>query len=141
MPPKKARTVFVCQQCGYQAPRWAGQCPDCGEWNTLVEQVQETRRASAAGNAAGTRTRPQRLREVNIDAFQRWRVPLEEFNRVLGGGIVPGSLVLIGGDPGIGKSTLLLQVAAQMADAVGPVLYVSGEESAQQIKLRAERLG
>ncbi|MBI5879194.1 MAG: DNA repair protein RadA [Chloroflexi bacterium] len=141
MPPKKARTVFVCQQCGYQAPRWAGQCPDCGEWNTLVEQVQESRRTAQAGSTAGLRSHPQRLREVNVDAFQRWRVPMEEFNRVLGGGIVPGSLVLIGGDPGIGKSTLLLQVAAQMADAVGPVLYVSGEESAQQIKLRAERLG
>jgi DNA repair protein RadA/Sms len=143
MPPKKARTVFVCQQCGYQAPRWAGQCPDCGEWNTLVEQVsvKETRRTASALDMPGLRSRPQRLREVNVDAHQRWKIPLEEFNRVLGGGIVPGSLALIGGDPGIGKSTLLLEVAALMAESVGPVLYVSAEESAQQIKMRADRLG
>ncbi len=141
MPPKKAKTVYVCQNCGYQAPRWVGQCPDCGEWNTLVEQVKETRRTSSAPDALGIRSKPQRLREVNVDAYQRWRVPMEEFNRVLGGGIVPGSLTLIGGDPGIGKSTLLLEVAAMMADAVGPVLYVSGEESPQQIKMRADRLG
>lgn len=142
MPPKKAKTVYVCQQCGYQAPRWVGQCPDCNEWNTLVEQVQETRRASSALDHGGlARTKPQPLREVNVDAYKRWRVPMEEFNRVVGGGIVPGSLALIGGDPGIGKSTLLLQVAALMADNIGTVLYVSGEESPQQIKLRADRLG
>src|SRR5262245_17116565 len=104
MPSKKTKTIYVCQQCGYQSPRWGGQCPDCGEWNTLVEQVKETRRASNAPDALGIRSKPQRLREVSIDAYKRWRVPMEEFNRVLGGGIVPGSLVLIGGEPGVGKS-------------------------------------
>ncbi|MEP7200167.1 MAG: DNA repair protein RadA, partial [Chloroflexota bacterium] len=85
MPPKKAKTVYVCQQCGYQAPRWVGQCPDCNEWNTLVEQVQETRRASSALDHGGlARTKPQPLREVNVDAYKRWRVPMEEFNRVVG---------------------------------------------------------
>ncbi|TMC56311.1 MAG: DNA repair protein RadA [Chloroflexi bacterium] len=139
---KKVKTVYVCQQCGHQAPRWAGQCPECGEWNTLVEQIRETRRSTGTLNVnGGFRARPQPLRDVNVDSYARYRIPLEEFNRVLGGGIVPGSLMLIGGDPGIGKSTLLLEVASMMADAIGPVLYVSGEESAQQIKMRADRLG
>ena len=141
MPPKKAKTVYICQQCGHESPRWAGQCPECGEWNTLVEQIKETRRAGNALDAGGLRTKPQSLRDVNVDAFKRWQLPMEEFNRALGGGIVPGSLVLIGGDPGIGKSTLLLQVAALIADNIGPVLYASAEESVQQIKMRAGRLG
>jgi DNA repair protein RadA/Sms len=141
MPAKKAKTVYICQQCGHEALRWAGQCPECGEWNTLVEQLKETRRAGNALDMGGLRTKPQSLRDVNVDAFRRWQLPMEEFNRVLGGGVVPGSLVLIGGDPGIGKSTLLLQVAAQIADNIGPVLYASAEESAQQIKMRAGRLG
>ena len=127
MPPKKAKTVYICQQCGHESPRWAGQCPECGEWNTLVEQIKETRRAGNALDAGGLRTKPQSLRDVNVDAFKRWQLPMEEFNRALGGGIVPGSLVLIGGDPGIGKSTLLLQVAALIADNIGPVLYASAE--------------
>lgn len=141
MPTKKARTVYVCQQCGYQSPRWVGQCPDCNEWNTLVEQVLETRRSGNGRDVGSIRNKPQRLGEVSVDTYRRWRVPMEEFNRVLGGGIVPGTLALIGGDPGIGKSTLLLEVAAMMADVIGPVLYVSGEESVQQVKLRADRLG
>ena len=103
MPAKKAKTVYICQQCGHESLRWAGQCPECGEWNTLVEQIKETRRAGNALDAGGLRTKPQSLRDVNVDAFKRWQLPMEEFNRVLGGGIVPGSLVLIGGDPGIGK--------------------------------------
>jgi DNA repair protein RadA/Sms len=143
MPAKKAKTVFVCQQCGYQSARWAGQCPDCKEWNSLVEQVLETRRAATTFDDAATRQRvkPQSIRDVNVNAYQRMRVPLQEFNNVLGGGIVPGSLNLIGGAPGIGKSTLLLEISSLMADMIGPVLYVSAEESTQQIKMRAERIG
>src|SRR5438046_557945 len=139
---KKVKTVYVCKQCGHQAPRWAGQCPECGEWNTLVEQIRETRRSTGTLNVnGGFRARPQPLRDVNMDSYARYRIPLEEFNRVLGGGIVPGSLMLIGGDPGIGAATLLLEVAAMMAAAVGPVLYVAGEESAQQISSVAYELG
>lgn len=137
----KTRTMWVCQQCGHQSVRWIGQCPDCGEWNTLVEQTI-AREASTSSLATLTaRTAPQRLPDVTIDGFARLALPMNEFSRVLGGGIVPGSVVLIGGDPGIGKSTLLLQVAAHLANSLGNVLYVSGEESAQQIKMRAERLG
>ncbi len=138
-------TQFVCQQCGVSSPRWAGRCPGCGEWNTLVETLQTRGGAPAARAAvpvgAARANPPQRITEVRTEVFERLRVPLEEFNRVLGGGIVPGSLVLIGGDPGVGKSTLLLNVSGLVARQHGKVLYVSGEESAEQIKLRAERLG
>jgi DNA repair protein RadA/Sms len=120
-----------------------GRCPDCGEWNTLVETVVETKssRARRMALAPTSRSQPQLLRDVVADGFERVSLSTSELDRVLGGGLVPGSLVLIGGDPGIGKSTLLLQASAALATANGPVLYVSGEESAQQIKLRAERLG
>ena len=138
----KARTVFVCQACGTEHPKWGGRCLSCGEWNTLVETVVEPPSATRRRKPGSPRENaPQRLTDVQADRFERIPLPLEEFNRVLGGGVVPGSLVLIGGDPGIGKSTLLLQVAAQLAERHGPVLYVSGEESTQQIRLRAERLG
>jgi DNA repair protein RadA/Sms len=146
MPPKsKTRAVFVCQQCGSEQPKWTGRCPDCGEWNTFVEQVVSAPSPSAAAVArsydGGTGNRPTSISQVQSDNFKRIAVPGDEFNRVLGGGIVPGSLVLIGGDPGIGKSTLLLEVAAELALwGEQPVLYVSGEESPQQIKLRAQRL-
>ncbi|OGO42376.1 MAG: DNA repair protein RadA [Chloroflexi bacterium RBG_16_57_9] len=135
----KSKTAYVCQQCGHSAPRWAGRCPDCGEWNSLVEMVIESKGRSLF--ASGTlRSQPQRISDVTFDNFQRLELPLAEFSRVLGGGIVPGSMVLIGGDPGIGKSTLLLQVAILISQKVGPVLYVSGEESVRQIKMRADRL-
>jgi DNA repair protein RadA/Sms len=141
---RKTHTIYVCQQCGAQSPRWLGKCPDCGEWNTLVETMAEPA-PSAAKAGAVPRSEPQRLSDIPADGFARIRVPIGEFDRVLGGGLVPGSLVLIGGDPGIGKSTLLLQVVAALARESAlndrPVLYVSGEESAQQIKLRAHRLG
>ena len=136
----KTRTQFVCQQCGSTSPKWMGRCPDCGEWNTLVETIVESKARSPLSYAV-PRSKPQRLSEVTSDGLERVQLPMPEFSRVLGGGIVPGSLVLIGGDPGIGKSTLLLQVAALMARGGAPVLYVSGEESVQQIKMRAQRLG
>jgi DNA repair protein RadA/Sms len=117
-----------------------GKCSDCGAWNSLVETV-DAADTSGAGGPTLSRSEPLPIRQVTTDNFQRLPVPLTEFSRVLGGGIVPGSLVLIGGDPGIGKSTLLLQVANLVASGSGPTLYVSGEESAQQIKMRAERLG
>lgn len=139
----KVRTRFVCQACGRTAPRYLGRCPQCGEYGSMVEQIveepasdQKLRRTSS-----GPVSTPRPLREIVTDGVDRMPLPLEEFSRVLGGGIVPGSLVLVGGDPGIGKSTLLLEVAALMAGLHGPVLYVSGEESARQIKMRADRLG
>jgi len=137
----KRRTRFVCQNCGSVQPKWAGRCPDCGEWNTLVETVVDARSAlGSSRSSTPSANAPRRLSEVQTDEFERLDVPLSEFARVLGGGIVPGSVVLVGGDPGIGKSTLLLQVSALLAQRGGKVLYVSGEESAQQIKMRARRL-
>jgi DNA repair protein RadA/Sms len=135
----KTRTKFVCQQCGYEAARWSGRCPECGQWNTLVETIQERSRPSTSRPAP--QTAPQPITAVSADGFERIPVPLGEFNRALGGGIVPGSVTLIGGDPGIGKSTLLLQVSALLAHSGKAILYVSGEESARQIKMRADRLG
>jgi len=143
MPPKsKTRTVFVCQQCGSTQLKWMGRCPDCGEWNSLVEVVEsKPGREKSASRLDLPRAAPVRLTEIQTDGHERLPMAMQEFSRVLGGGVVPGCLVLVGGDPGIGKSTLLTQVAAQMAMTNGPVLYVSGEESAQQIKMRADRLG
>ncbi len=140
----KTRTKYVCQHCGWQSAKHMGRCPNCGQFNTLQAVVEEERRASAKKQdrrpVGAPLAQPQRLHEVSSDLGTRYRVPVEEFNRVLGGGLVPGSITLIGGEPGIGKSTILLQVSALMAQHVGPVLYVSGEESAQQIKMRADRL-
>ncbi len=140
----KTRSKFVCQNCGKQTPRYMGRCPACGEYNTMVEEFTEVTRV---GGRTTTRERvvlphsqPQRLTEVNTYERPRMQVPIGEFNRVLGGGIVPGSIILIGGEPGIGKSTLLLQTCAALAQHVGRVLYVSGEESVQQIKMRADRM-
>ncbi|NIN64373.1 MAG: DNA repair protein RadA [Anaerolineae bacterium] len=135
----RAKAIHVCQQCGAQSLKWVGRCPDCGEWNTMVETV-ESREVSPPSSIV-PRSKPQRLAEIPAEGFQRIAVPVSEFSRVLGGGIVPGSMVLIAGDPGIGKSTLLLQVTALVSESLGKVLYVSGEESAPQIKSRAERLG
>lgn len=137
----KTRVRYVCQSCGASALRWSGQCKACGEWNTLVETVVETRQERAASRSWSPINPPQPLSEIQADQFQRIPVALGELARVLGGGIVPGSVVLVGGDPGIGKSTLLLQMSAQLANSDKPVLYVSGEESVQQIKMRADRLG
>ncbi|MFC1940933.1 DNA repair protein RadA [Chloroflexota bacterium] len=134
-----ARTIFVCQQCGKESLKWLGRCPNCQQWNSLVEKTV-TAPASSLRSTSPLNP-PQELSQVVIEAADRLPLPLNEFNRVLGGGLVPGSLMLISGDPGIGKSTLLLQVAALAAEARGKVVYVSGEETQHQIKLRAERLG
>ncbi|WP_156021140.1 DNA repair protein RadA [Streptococcus ruminantium] len=136
----KKKTTFVCQSCEYHSPKYLGRCPNCGSWSSFVEEVAVTEVKNERVSLTGEKTRPMKLNEVSSIQVSRTKTSMEEFNRVLGGGVVPGSLVLIGGDPGIGKSTLLLQVSTQLS-TIGTVLYVSGEESAQQIKLRAERLG
>ena len=140
----KAKTVFVCGECGYEAPKWLGRCPDCGSWNTLVEQeaVPQVRpEQKKLKRAPGTDAQAVRVGEIPDAAMERRSSGIAELDRVLGGGVVDGSLVLVGGDPGIGKSTLLTQLCANMAADGACVLYVSGEESNRQIKLRASRLG
>ncbi|MFH1638926.1 MAG: DNA repair protein RadA [Chloroflexota bacterium] len=132
------RTVYICRECGRESPYWMGRCPGCQEWNTFVEKVV-TRETSPKPRASVINP-PQELPLIEVRSQERFSLPLPELNRVLGGGLVPGSLVLIGGDPGIGKSTLLLQIAALMSGPEGKVLYVSGEETKRQIKLRASRL-
>ena len=136
----KTSTVFFCQSCGYESPKWMGQCPGCREWNTFVEETVEKKSAAKAHErrAAGG---PICLSSIETKDEERVTTQMQELDRVLGGGIVPGSLVLVGGDPGIGKSTLLLQVCQKLADDGHEVLYISGEESLKQIKLRAERIG
>jgi len=147
----KAKTIYRCTSCGADAPRWAGRCDACGEWNTLVEEVVQ--RATAAGGATARRASgaaslasggavvaAPRLADVRGSEDRRWKTGIGEFDFVLGGGVVPGSVVLVGGEPGIGKSTLLLQVAAALQAHEHPLLYVSGEESPLQVKLRADRL-
>ncbi|MBU4225426.1 MAG: DNA repair protein RadA, partial [Chloroflexi bacterium] len=126
----KTHTRYVCQQCGRVSAGFMGRCPQCGEFNSMVEEIvaDEPIRAKGAARGLSGRSAPRRLSEVSSEAEERIPVPIGEFARVLGGGIVPGSIVLVGGDPGIGKSTLLLQLAMAMADRLR-VLYVSGEES------------
>ncbi|MDQ3512569.1 MAG: DNA repair protein RadA [Chloroflexota bacterium] len=136
----KPKTQWVCQQCGTTSPGYLGRCPGCSSWNSMVETIEERRPGGGGPRTSRAAERAQPLGEVGSAEGHRVNVPIGEFNRVLGGGLVPGSLVLIGGDPGIGKSTLVLQAAAGIAAQSGTVLYVSAEESAQQIKLRAERL-
>jgi DNA repair protein RadA/Sms len=135
----KSKTVFVCQQCGKESPKWLGRCPGCEEWNSFVETVVTA--SSAATWLYSEENAPSELSKLKTEAYPRLSFPFTEFNRVLGGGMVTGSLVLVGGDPGIGKSTLLLQASSALSERGGRVVYVSGEESAQQIKLRSERLG
>jgi len=139
MDKRRLRTVFVCQQCGRESPKWLGRCPGCEGWNTFVETVVAAPTSRAAPSRLPS-TAPQELSQVTIEGTPRLTLSSAEFNRVLGGGIVPGSLVLIGGDPGIGKSTLMLQVSAMAAEGGEKVIYVSGEESLEQVRLRANRL-
>ena len=138
---KKTDTIFVCQNCGHQSRKWLGKCPECGEWNSLVEERAQPVKKGSARSTFNLR-QVSALPFTEIEPQDDVRIPsgLDEFDRVLGGGIVPGTLVLIGGDPGIGKSTLLLQVADRLSHSGTTVLYVSGEESERQIKLRGERL-
>ena len=138
---KKEFTQFVCQNCGHRSVRWLGKCPECEGWNSFVEEKIAAPSKRAAAAHAAEPNRPLPLREITQDHNQRLPCRSNELNRVLGGGIVPGSLILFGGDPGIGKSTLLLQEAAALAKSDAPVLYVTGEESAAQTKMRASRLG
>jgi len=150
----KVKTVYRCTECGAEHPKWAGRCDACGEWNTLVEEIAAPKvRVGAGGGTArrvggteslgagGTVAATTRLRQVVGSEAERVRTGLDEFDFVLGGGIVPGSMVLVGGEPGIGKSTILLQVAARVNERGGSALYVTGEESPLQVKLRADRLG
>jgi len=140
---KRPSTIFVCQECGAQSPKWLGRCADCGAWNSFVEERPVEAGAGAGGHryvTAGTPGVARLYADIEIEQHARLSTGIDEFDRVLGGGVVPGSLVLIGGEPGIGKSTLLLQAAANMARTAGRVLYSSGEESEHQIKSRGERL-
>lgn len=140
----KQKTKFVCQECGYESTKWMGKCPGCQSWNTLVEEREAAantkKRGFVTSDTTGT-TKPQPISKIERNEEERSSTHIDELNRVLGGGIVPGSLVLVGGDPGIGKSTLLLQVSSMIARNKKRVLYISGEESVRQTKLRADRLG
>jgi len=141
---KGKKTVFFCQNCGHEESKWLGQCPACKEWNTFVEEkvtVPKTGSALSSGTAGGAAPQPVLLTSVDTDDDERIRTGIGELDRVLGGGIVQGSLVLVGGDPGIGKSTLLLQVCQKLSAMGKKILYISGEESLKQIKLRADRMG
>ncbi len=135
----KVKTVWYCTSCGNESPKWMGRCPACGEWNTMVEQPRESRKLASGSAPAGERHRPVQLRDISAAGEARISLHNGEVDRLLGGGIVPGSLVLIGGEPGIGKSTLSLQIPLHCSDL--RTLYVTGEESVNQVKMRAERLG
>lgn len=143
---KAKKTVFFCQNCGYESAKWMGQCPGCREWNSFVEETvsQGAKKSSGqatAGSPGGRAGKPVKLSEIDIREDNRVKTGMDELDRVLGGGVVQGSMVLVGGDPGIGKSTLLLQVCKLLSDLGHKILYISGEESLQQIKMRARRIG
>ena len=141
----KIKTVFYCQNCGYESSKWMGQCPGCKEWNTFVEETvkpaSKKQGITSTGLSGNGRSTPKTLSEIEMKDEERADTHINELNRVLGGGLVRGSLILVGGDPGIGKSTLLLQVAGNLSGDKKEVLYISGEESLRQIKLRANRIG
>ena len=140
---KGKSTAFFCKECGYESAKWMGQCPGCKEWNTFVEEpVSKGKNKQQIGLAKlGEQAKPLAVSQISLDEEDRIKTGIEEFDRVLGGGIVKGSLVLVGGDPGIGKSTLLLQTCKSLAELEKKVLYISGEESLKQIKMRANRIG
>ena len=135
----KVKTVYICSECGCESPKWAGQCPACGAWNTFTEEIKQPEKPTAAPAERGDRIPPRRLAEISAQQEDRKSTGISELDRVLGGGIVKGSLILVSGEPGIGKSTILLQMCMKMKDK--KILYVSGEESPRQIKLRADRVG
>jgi DNA repair protein RadA/Sms len=135
----KTKTVYVCQNCGADSPKWIGRCNSCGQWNTYVEEILTKKSGSVSFTSQNEPARVEKLKDISVQNTTRIDTRDSEFNRVLGGGIVPGSLILLGGEPGIGKSTLVLQLALKLTHL--KVLYVSGEESGQQLRLRAERLG
>ena len=135
----KKKTVFFCQSCGYESSKWMGQCPGCKEWNSFVEESVSVKSAKTQHKTKSAE--PVTLKEISVQEECRINTGIQEFHRVLGGGIVPASIVLVGGDPGIGKSTLLLQVCQKLSAQQKKVLYISGEESLKQIKMRAERIG
>ena len=137
---KNKKTVYFCQECGYESAKWMGQCPGCKSWNTFVEETVSTKKPSSSGamKSSEKRQEPVILKDISLSEDERQTTQIGELDRVLGGGIVPGSLVLVGGDPGIGKSTLLMQLCAHLGVSV---MYVSGEESRGQLKMRADRLG
>lgn len=136
----KIRTKFVCSECGSESPKWMGKCPECGEWNTLIEEVEQKEK-QLHSKMLTVLSKPESLNDISLNIEERLSTEILELDRVLGGGIVKGSLVLVGGDPGIGKSTLLLQISENIGQKGLKVLYVSGEESTAQIKLRASRMG
>ena len=141
---KNKKIVYFCQECGYESSKWMGQCPGCRAWNTFVEETVSAKKTSSVGSglkSSSRRAEPVVLKDIRLSEDERRLTKIGELDRVLGGGVVPGSLVLVGGDPGIGKSTLLLQVCRNLALSGNSVLYISGEESLRQIKLRAERIG
>lgn len=135
----KIKSVYICSECGYESPKWYGKCPSCGEWNTMNEEIKEKTSSAISKARVSTYAPPVQIREISTTDEIRYKTGLSELDRVLGGGIVKGSLVLLGGDPGIGKSTILLQIC-QYLGKENKILYVSGEESKRQLKLRAERL-
>jgi DNA repair protein RadA/Sms len=141
MPKKPSKILYTCQACGFQTPKWMGKCPDCGEWDTLVEEVRSAAvlRRATTGLTTGA-NKPVPINAVELADAPRVATHIKEFDRVLGGGLVQGSLILIGGDPGIGKSTLMLQALNAIADAGRKVLYVSGEESVKQLRIRSQRV-
>ena len=138
----KIKSVYICSECGYESPKWYGKCPSCGEWNTMNEEIKETSKNATVtkSRTVSSYSRPATISEISIDDEHRYDTGCKELNRVLGGGIVKGSLILLGGDPGIGKSTVLMQICQFLGDTL-KILYISGEESKRQLKLRAIRLG
>lgn len=137
----KMKSKFVCQECGYESPKWMGKCPSCSSWNTMAEEVERTVRGTRQMSPLRQQEKPMPITQIKSSDEPRIRTGMQELNRVLGGGVVPGSLILVGGDPGIGKSTLLLQLSSALAASGQKALYISGEESIKQTKLRADRLG
>jgi DNA repair protein RadA/Sms len=137
----KVRTIYICQSCGYQSRKWLGRCPECAQWSSFVEEHTSIQGQRQHGRGDKSAAKPVAIVDVSADEAERLPTGIAEFDRVLGGGTLPGMVVLVGGDPGIGKSTILLQVAGYMGRIGHPVLYVSGEESAKQIRLRADRVG